>query len=172
MRHRQKAAQGREGENAALSQHACNLGKHGCRVPDPGQQQVRENNVDTLCGDWQGSRASLNERRLREPGPLFATTQQHTVCDIDRNNMYATEALLQHLVRATGRRPKIDDGVSFDDERLQSRQQPFTRYGMDEIGIVEACCRAVEAATNMSVVQHRQTLSRFHRLMPQFETGP
>jgi len=61
----------------------------------------------------------------------------------------ATESLAELLLRTASRRAQIENAVCIEDERLESREQTVTRYGVDKISRIKAGCRRVETAAHV-----------------------
>lgn len=158
--------QRREGEHPAFPEHPGYLAERQGQVIDPGQQLVREYDIEAVIGERQSTGIRLHAGSPRKPARLAHILPQHRVREIERDYVRPTEAFPKQRIGGTGRAAEIQDRAGVDHERRQARDQPFACNGMHEISCVEAVGRPIEspphiADTQSGFIAHCENVSRF-----------
>lgn len=148
-----------EQEQTILAQHSTDFGKHGATISHPRQQLIAEDDVDTLIGQWNGTRGRLQQRDLREPGLLATHLLQHVRRLVDGNDVCTTKLPGQWFTCGTRCAAKVDDSFCVDQHRFESGHQACTRNSMHEVKIVKAVGCLIESAADVVIAKgHQRTL--------------
>lgn len=145
--------QGREQEDAVLAQYSRDFAEQPGGPFEPGQEHVREDDVDAVTRERQLPGVGTHQRRPGQPRAPSSSCGQHARRQVTAGDERTAKALLERCARLTRGAAQVEDRLGGDGHRREACEQAATGQAVDAVRVSECGRSAVEVALDQRLVE-------------------